>query len=104
MMRYAAIAAVLAASTPAAAQATAGFSLRQWSQMEQRERRIMIVAAIEGLMLAVSGKKPEATGLDASCLSLLTFEQIEGSLHAAAAVDDGEFIDKLVEVSECSRS
>lgn len=100
----AALAAMLMMNTPVVAQTTAGFTLREWSSLNEYNRKVAIVAAIEGLMLASSTADAKETGLDPACIATLTFDQLETGLQAAAAVGNGAFVDKLVEVGKCSQS
>lgn len=102
MVRAAALAALMMTSMPAAAQAVAGFTLRDWTRLDSRERQVSMVAAIEGLLLATSASG--GASVDDACLLKLTLPSLDADLRQAAATRDGEFVTVMVEVSKCSRS
>lgn len=104
-VRAAAIAVLLMTTSPAVAQSTAGFTLGEWTSLGQRDRHIALVAAIEGLLLVSRGPDAQESGIDTDCLIAQKLDDLDTRMRAAAAsAKDRDFVNTLLETSQCSRS
>jgi len=102
-LHIAALAALLVTSMPAVAQTTAGFTLREWSRLDEHDRQVAMVAAVEGIMLASAA--PGAAGVDTECLVKISLPKMDTDMRQAVAGGrDGDFLAVMLEESKCSRS
>lgn len=99
-----AVALLLTAATPSQAHPTGEVTLRQWSRLAQVERQTMIVAAVEGLLLAAAGPTETVPRVDSQCIGTVPLARLEQKLVAMSRTRDAAFIDMFLEVSGCSRS
>ena len=99
------IALALALSLPQAQgespPASSRLTVAEWSRQDERQRQILVVAAVEGLLLAASGPQGETSGVDARCLSDARLADV--SSRVAEQAGASPFVLAVMEASGCSR-
>lgn len=94
-----AIAMTVAAVQGEVQEASPRLTVGEWRSQDERQRRILMVAALEGLMLAAAGPDGEKTGIDTACLPNASPDEIENKLRDAP--EPASFVMAMVEASGC---
>jgi hypothetical protein len=96
-----ALAIALAAATVQgeAQEASPRLTVGEWRSRDDRERRILLIGAVEGLMLASLGPGGETIGIDTTCLPQVLATDVEGKLREIP--DQAAFVLSVVETSGC---
>lgn len=90
------------AAQSTAQQAEAHLTLRGWEALEGAERRIVIVAGIEGLMLAATDGDEGTRLIDRVCLASNSPEEIEQALlQLVPDLGDQPYLDVMLGLTGC---
>lgn len=93
-----------AAAEPADASSSEGkwLSLSKWSAFDQRDRQIILMAALEGLVIASTDTTTEAPPINLDCLVQSSPAVIEDALlQAAPHYPDQSLLDVYLALSNC---
>lgn len=104
MIRGIAAAALVVATTPVQARTGGEMMLREWSRLPSVERQAMIVATVEGLLLAAASTTETVPRVDSQCVGTIPLTRIDEQLVQRSRARDAAFVDMFLEVSGCSRS
>lgn len=78
-------------------------SVAEWRQQDEKTRQTMIVAAVEGLMLAASGPKGDQSRVDRDCLGKGDMDEIVKGLESPEMPDAMLISTAVLEVTKCSK-
>jgi hypothetical protein len=79
-------------------------TVSEWRRLPSRQRDIMVIGGVEGLILAASGPRGQETGVDRDCLASTTIRKIEQGLMSEQVPEGSMFALALTEAAGCSRS
>lgn len=79
-------------------------TVSEWRRLPARQRDIMVIGGIEGLILAASGPRGAETGVDRDCLASTTIQKVERGLMSDDVPTESMFALALTEAAGCARS
>lgn len=98
------IAILLTTALAAAAPAQTGSTLAQWSAQDAGTRRIALVGAVEGILLATSAVEGAAVPIDTECFNRQTPEVLDATLAAMAkTAPTRPLAQGLLSIEQCKR-
>ncbi len=90
----------VAAAVPAQSPPT----VSQWAQQDAETRRIALVGAVEGVLLATSALDGLSIPVNTDCFSMQPLEAFEEPLKAVARTSPGmPLVKALIELPQCAR-
>lgn len=78
-------------------------SVGEWRQQENKIKQTMIVAAVEGLMLAASGPKGDQTGIDQVCLGKGSMDEIIKGIENPEMPEAMLISTAVLEITKCTK-
>jgi hypothetical protein len=98
------IAILLTAALAAATPAQPGPTLAQWAAQDADTRRIALVGAVEGVLLATSAVNGLAVPVNTDCFNNQTPQFLDAALVAMARTAPGRpLAEGLISIEQCAR-
>ena len=98
------IAILLTTALAAAAPAQTGPTLAQWAAQDAGTRRIALVGAVEGVLLATSAMDGASLAIDTDCFNRQTPEALDAALAAMAKTAPARpLAEGLISIEQCKR-
>lgn len=77
-------------------------TVEEWRKLPDRQRYIILVGGMEGLLLAASGPNGDQTGIDQACLSSASLPQIDAKLNDEAMPAETPIALAIMEATQCT--